>query len=259
MDTTPDKRRSLDDVRRQIDRIDETLHRLVVERTGLASEVWRAKDRSMAGLAAVRPAREARMLRAFAGRHQGQIPLPVVWRIWRELIVANIRVQAPFSVHLPDNAGGCDVLRDLARAHFGFETEFTGHRTAAAALDVAARSGAIAVLPAAGMAEWGEWGLARDGRVRIFSVLPQIVSEVAAPVAFLAGDVAIEASGADTATALFVGTASQARAAAREQGRQVAYLREAAGRCLVGLGGLEPCGGGFSDLGAHADALISAD
>jgi chorismate mutase len=257
MDRTPDITRSLDDVRAEIDRIDETLHRLIVERTALAAEVWKAKDRSMAGLAAIRPAREAEMLRAFARQHSGDMPLRVLWRIWRELIVANIRAQSPVAVHAPRKNGRGAGIWDLARAHFGFETAFTAHASAREALAAAAAEGALAVLPTDEAGAWVD-DLAGRTDIRIFAALPQIVDAPRAPRAFLAGDVEIEPSGADTTVAVFNGTWAVARPAA---GGRLAYAAQAGPVTLVGLAGLaglEPAADGFTALGAHADPLIHA-
>ena len=270
MNPSQDRSATLKAVRAKIDGIDEELHRLMVERTELARDVWKAKDRSMAGLAAVRPAREAQMLRSFAKRHRGQMPLPVLWRIWRELIIANIREQVPVAVHVAQRGRG-DEVWDLARAHFGFDTEMTRHEKAVDAAEAAAKGAAIAVLPAAGAADWaGE--LSARGRIRIFDALPQIVTphpdvEVPeGPVAYLAGDVALEPSGADTSVVLAHAGPGEAMDAALRQGHMVNTCRAAGSMTLVGIKGLDETQKGrgreswgaveVEMLGAHADALV---
>lgn len=65
--------RSLETIRAELDEIDERIHALVVRRAGLADEVRHAKTDT--GAAALRPAREAQMLRRIAGFDSGRMGL----------------------------------------------------------------------------------------------------------------------------------------------------------------------------------------
>ena len=69
------------------------------------------------GSGAMRPAREARMMRAIQSRHQGPFPLAAVERIWREIIAAFTQLQAQFEVYAagPDQA----ALAESAGFYFG--------------------------------------------------------------------------------------------------------------------------------------------
>ena len=186
---------ALDEVRQEIDQIDAQLHALIVRRTDLASHVWSAKrtapDTVKAALAALRPAREAAMLRALARRHTGAMPLATLWRIWRAFIIANIRVQAPFDVFVGD-ADNSGEIRDLARGHFGFETAIEAVPDAVAA--AGARAG-VAVLPMGQNGEW--WRALSQGGVRVFAALPQIGQNRDIPQAIAVGDAPIEPTGDD--------------------------------------------------------------
>lgn len=103
----------LDDIRARIDAIDEAMHRLLMERGGLIASLQAAKGvGGPGGSAAMRPAREARMMRALAARHDGSLPLAAVERIWREIIGSFTQMQAPFHVLLT----GAD---DVTLAEFG--------------------------------------------------------------------------------------------------------------------------------------------
>ncbi|MFV2093863.1 MAG: chorismate mutase [Hyphomicrobiales bacterium] len=268
----PDRFATLDAVRAKIDSIDKDLHRLMVERTRLARDVWKSKDRSMAGLAAIRPAREAQMLRAFAKGHRGKMPLPVLWRIWRELIIANIRAQSPVAVHVAEKADDRDSheVWDLARAHFGFDTPMTRHRHGADAVRAASRDIALAVLPAETAAEWAT-DLAARKRFHIFDALPQITAPHApdllpkGPVVYLAGDVALEPCGTDTSVVLVQAGRDTALKEADRQGLRVKSCQVIGSTTLLGLDGLQasqmPADQLWGNievqaLGAHADALI---
>jgi chorismate mutase-like protein len=106
---------ALEDLRREIDRVDDSIHDLLMHR---ASIVQRVAEVKREGGPRFRPAREARMLRRLIGRHQGPFPKMVLARIWREMLGATVRLQGTFSlgVHAPDGEPGC---WDLAREHFG--------------------------------------------------------------------------------------------------------------------------------------------
>jgi chorismate mutase-like protein len=116
-DNTP----SLDDLRRQIDEIDNDIHDLLMRRTELARQIGRAKGQ---GAVFMRPGREARVLRRLVARHKGPFPKPVVTRIWREIISVFTRLQGPFAAAAYAPEEGPD-LSGLARDHFGSLTPIT--------------------------------------------------------------------------------------------------------------------------------------
>ena len=60
---------TLADLRREIDRIDEAMHRLLMERGEIIDTLIRTKGTSDSGQA-FRPGREASMMRALAERHR---------------------------------------------------------------------------------------------------------------------------------------------------------------------------------------------
>ncbi|MHA1545979.1 MAG: chorismate mutase [Alphaproteobacteria bacterium] len=188
---------TLDDVRGEIDQIDAELHALIIRRTDLASHVWSAKRAApKTALAALRPGREAHMLRALAQRHTGAMPLATLWRIWRAFIIANIRVQAPFDVYLSNEAMEGEIW-DLARRHFGFETKISATPDPVAA----AQTGAgVAVLPLVQGASWGRQ--VAKGGVRVFAALPQIGPAGQVPRAIVVGDAGIAATGGDITLAM---------------------------------------------------------
>lgn len=113
-------------LRQEIDAIDEALHDLIMRRTAVGDRVREAKQGNDGPI--FRPAREARILRRLAERHQGGFPKSALMRIWREIISATLRLQGPFSVaaYAPENTPAC---RDLAREHFGATTPVTAHQS----------------------------------------------------------------------------------------------------------------------------------
>ena len=160
--TSPEK--ALADVRKEIDAIDDAVHDLLMKRTELVVEVAEAKAReaSAAGegsFIAFRPGREAEALRRLAARHRGDLPLRVVFRLWREIIAAMTRIQGPFRVEV--FGGGDDYALgywDLARSYYGSSTPMELHGTAR---DMLRRLGhdrsAVGILPEPGSHAGGDW------------------------------------------------------------------------------------------------------
>src|SRR5690242_2942055 len=89
---------TLDDLRGEIDQIDDAIHDLVMRRAALAERIGALKDSSArvdgvtaAGAAYLRPGREATVLRRLVGRHNGSFPLPALVRLWREIMSSLLR------------------------------------------------------------------------------------------------------------------------------------------------------------------------
>jgi chorismate mutase len=138
---------SLEDIRRQIDRIDDELLDGLIRRVALIDDVARAKASAGDGRPAMRPAREAEILRRLAARLSGKLPVAAVLRIWRELINAITQLQGPLAVAVcaPRKSAG---YWDLARAHFGGTTPMTLHVAPSVVLrNVIERPGTVGVLP----------------------------------------------------------------------------------------------------------------
>ena len=109
------------DVRRKIDAMDEEMHRLLMRRGELVEMLQRAKGvGEPGGTMAMRPAREADMLRRLAARHQGPFPLVSLERIWREIIGSFTQLQAPFRVMLTGAQEA--VLAEYGRHYFSVTT-----------------------------------------------------------------------------------------------------------------------------------------
>ncbi|HEY3795642.1 MAG TPA: chorismate mutase, partial [Bradyrhizobium sp.] len=68
------KETSLADLRHDIDRIDEQMHELLMERSQIIDRLIAVKKTEETG-SAFRPAREADMMRRLVRRHRGNLPL----------------------------------------------------------------------------------------------------------------------------------------------------------------------------------------
>lgn len=106
---------SLDRVRREIDRIDDKIHDLLMERAGLVEQIAKAKT---PGAVALRPGREASVLRRLVARHKGPFPKQALVRIWREIMGALVGLQQPFTIAVYQPERGAGYI-ELARNHFG--------------------------------------------------------------------------------------------------------------------------------------------
>ena len=140
----------LEDLRREIDQIDDAIHDMLMRRTEIAAQIRTVKDQDQALTTNIRPAREALILRRLQARHRGDFPLPVLTRIWREIISAMLLVQGNFSVsvYTPEAATEEMAFLALARSYFGTETPLRPARTEAGVLrQVRDRKVAVGILP----------------------------------------------------------------------------------------------------------------
>jgi chorismate mutase len=168
---------SLADLRQEIDRIDEAMHRLLMERGTIIDRLIASKKASEAGLSsAFRPGREASMMKALAERHEGLLPLDTVESIWRVIIGTFTYVQSNYSVHADVSAGDAP-MRDSARFHFGFTVPYITHPSAAAVIEAVASSrGDLGIFRLDQGATSGAWWrtLADKRRPKIIARLPFI-------------------------------------------------------------------------------------
>lgn len=136
----------LDELRAEIDRIDRAILELLVERTDVVRRIGEVKNDRHTGRLAMRPAREACILRRLAASAGDRFPTAVLVRMWRELLAAQTRLQAPLSVAVCAPRGF--ATWDLARDHFGSLTPMKRVESAGQAVRAVANGSAtVAVLP----------------------------------------------------------------------------------------------------------------
>src|SRR5262245_37858508 len=163
---------ALADLRREIDRIDASMHELLIERGETIDQLIAVKKTEETG-SAFRPAREAEMMRRLVRRHHGSLPLDTAESIWRVIISTFTYVQAPFSVHADLSAGDA-LMRDSARFHFGFTVPFVAHMGAATVVEAVTTSkGDLGLVPAFAIAGGGPWWTALE-----FASAPKIIARL---------------------------------------------------------------------------------
>jgi chorismate mutase len=163
---------TLAELRKEIDRIDEAMHRLLMERGDIIDRLIATKKTQETG-SAFRPAREADMMRRLVQRHRGILPLDTVESIWRVIIATFTHVQAPFSVHADLSAGDA-LMRDSARFHFGFTVPFVPHMGASGVVAAVSESkGDLGLVPAFAAPHSGAWWNALE-----FESAPKIIARL---------------------------------------------------------------------------------
>jgi chorismate mutase len=164
----------LDDLRTEVDRIDQAILDLLIERTDVVREIGRIKGDRLSGRLAARPAREAVILRRLVARAGERFPRAVLVRMWRELLAATTRLQTPMSVSVFGAQPGVATW-DLARDHFGSVTPMVRVESATQALrSVSDGSATVAVLPMPNDDEgwWQALVSEQHDRLRAFARLP---------------------------------------------------------------------------------------
>jgi chorismate mutase len=173
----------IDKIRSEIDGIDDEILDLLNRRAGLVGEL-RSAEKSPPPLA---PAREARILRRLVERHAGAFPALAVVRIWRELISAMAQGAGdPFAIAVTVPAvrtADEESLWDIARDHFGSQTELVTAPSPLTAIRLVTEGKALAALvpweeSEPGQRPWWTYLAGGDGS------LPSVIARLP----FVAGD-----------------------------------------------------------------------
>jgi chorismate mutase/mRNA-degrading endonuclease toxin of MazEF toxin-antitoxin module len=261
----------IEQIRREIDAIDTSMHELLMQRGELIEALQEAKGVGGAsGTTALRPAREAQMLRALAERHKGAFPLVSVERIWREIIGSFTQLQAPFHVVM----SGADPaeLREYARHYFSVTTPVSLAEDAGAVIDAIASDETVVgvvVEPAskrrAGGAEpwWVTLALRGEGPARVVSRFPFLIGadggQVAQRPAYMLSRAPVEPSGEDV-TIVAVPVENSRDPAVAKTEVELAFVHAQLGGLSMRLTDLaeKPGGGGLAlvEIRGHLAAAL---
>jgi len=141
-------------LRNEIDRIDDTIHDLLMERALVVENVRAAKGAEGIKL---RPGREAEVLRRLIARHTGPFPKGALVRIWREVMSAYLKLQGhlAMAVYMPEPGAG---YWDLARDQYGSQTPMSAQSSMRGVISaVQSADAAIGVLPVPQLADSDPW------------------------------------------------------------------------------------------------------
>jgi chorismate mutase len=135
-------------LRGELDRIDDALHDLLMQRAEVVDGVSALRSQ---GKVPFRPGREADIIRRLLRRHSGKLPRRVLPRLWRELLAATTSMQGPYLITVCETEaaqGQVSPFVQCAREHFGALTPLRVHRSPAQAIaEVSAGQATAAVLP----------------------------------------------------------------------------------------------------------------
>lgn len=184
---------SLSALRDEIDRVDDAIQDLLIERAQIVDTIARVKAKQ--GTGTVDPGREAAILKRLAARHRPPLPFPAIAAIWREIISAFTSLQAPFSVavHAPASVPNMTDLHhswSLARDYFGAMTPITMHHTPSQVLrSLTEHQAAFAVMPQIAEDDidpwWRQLATHDPAAPRIVARLPFLVSASPGPEAYV--------------------------------------------------------------------------
>lgn len=166
MSIDPENIPDINELRREIDELDNNLLNLIARRLQLAGLVRKAKS----GVRVWRPSREHSLVRDLAAAADGTPP-ELVARIWAELMSASLALQGPMRLHLSLEG---DALQNWStvRDRFGAALPTISYPTTSAALAAAyAEEEGVAVVPVpGGMQRW--WtSLCRGGALEDMHIL----------------------------------------------------------------------------------------
>jgi chorismate mutase/prephenate dehydratase len=208
-------RATLEDLRTEIDAIDDSLHDLLMRRASLAADIARLKNGAAPSSAKAstgkqerkreqapffRPGREAAVVRRILGRHTGPFPASALVRIWREVMGALLHLQGPVTV-----AAAGSGFNELARDHFGTGARVQPQASPGAAIRaLAAGRATVAVVPwpktndRRWRAERPWWlALAKNDAPRVVAGLPALADAGQSPTALVVAPMPPESSGHD--------------------------------------------------------------
>ena len=199
---------TLDDLRREVDGIDDAMHDLLIRRAEVSRAIALVKQPGAGAdvgslTPAMRPAREAEILRRLLARHRGDLPPQVVVRIWREIIAASLRMQSKYQLHV--FAGNHETaFLNLANAYFGLLAPIRSHpRVSLVVHACTEETNSLGLVPLPeiedpGAAWWAQLAPAGQPGPRVIAKLPFVTNGDELPSAYVIGAIEQEASGDDT-------------------------------------------------------------
>ncbi|XID76038.1 prephenate dehydratase [Alkanindiges sp. WGS2144] len=110
---------SLEQLRQEIDQVDQQIHQLLNQRAKLAEDVAKAKFSEEEQPVFYRPEREAQVLRKVMARNEGPLDNETVARIFREIMSACLALEAPQTIAFLGPEG--TFTQAAALKHFGHQ------------------------------------------------------------------------------------------------------------------------------------------
>jgi chorismate mutase len=148
-------------LRAEIDALDDQLHDTLMRRAEVVARLAASRAKGMGP--ALRPGREAAILRRLLARHAGPLPRGALVRLWRELLAAMTAMQSPLPVAACLPEAGVGILR----AHLGLSVPVVRFATPEAAIAEGVGTAALVALP---LGRW--WRTLDPTRLQVVALLP---------------------------------------------------------------------------------------
>ena len=121
---------NIEELRHEIDAVDDQMHDLLMKRVDLVEQIGRLKAEAagQGSAFAMRPKREIEIMRRLWNRHKGDLDKDILMRVWREIISACVNLQSPLTiaVFMPERGMG---NLEIARDYFGTYTPMLSCRS----------------------------------------------------------------------------------------------------------------------------------
>ncbi len=195
----------LDDIRREIDEIDDQILDLMALRLRASEKVRGHKiGNGTLALSPIRPAREAVIMRRLLERGRDSVPPELLVRLWRVILTSSTLFQAAVTLHVSKKLASQTGVRLRLRDHFG-PIPVEEHRgDAQALLQVNMNSGDICAVET-GSAWADAFAEGGAGEARIIAVLP-VLQSAALPEILIFGHAQALATGDDQTIIVSEGT-----------------------------------------------------
>lgn len=188
----------LEDVRREIDAIDDALLALLARRFAATQKVRSAKTGEDGAIPLpLRPAREAQILRRLLASPEAQGLAPeFLVRLWRGILSQSSLSQAPITLHVSRHLNANMGHRLRLRDHFGPMAVEEYRDEAQALMQINAQPGDLCVVETT--QNWAEAFVAgQAGGAQVIASLPVVAAGEAQPALLILGHAPAQASGDD--------------------------------------------------------------
>jgi chorismate mutase len=195
---------NLEDIRKEIDAIDDGIADLVARRIAASLQVRqnKAADGSISQ-SPIRPAREAAILRRLLTRSAGAVPPDLLVRLWRVILSSSTLAQAEVSLHVPKRLAASAAAQRVLSAHFGAMPIADYRDEAQAMVQVNLSPGDLCVVEMG--SSWAEAFVSgAAGEARVIGVLPVLRAEDA-PAYVILGHAAAQPTGDDETLVISTG------------------------------------------------------
>lgn len=232
---------ALEEIRREIDGLDDAMLSLIAERLKLADRLAQMKL-GQSGLP-IRPGREINLLRRLIAAAPAPIERELVAELWRSLMAAALRRQRIIDVVIGGGRNDPARLFDIARRHFGARVRIKDMGEPQAALQKAVENPdnivAVTTWPAApGVGAW--WPALSEQRfqkLHIIAGLPVLAQPGEAPEAAVFAAAETEEAGGDVSILLAFDPHHRVQRALAETGLKGREFARAEPRVLIEVDG----------------------